>query len=156
METTAELAVEIRQKNPCASLDQIAIAVSEKSGKPRVSRERIRQVLDKAGAPTKGTFPYTCLYCDKTFQVTRYARLRGVGLECCSDECRKAFSTATLVCDECGETITRPVWLLQRRIKKTGQRWVFCNRHCQGVYLGKHYGFGAYPDHSWVNIRRNV
>lgn len=51
----ASMVVETRLKNPCASLDDIARIVAHKTHRKRVTRERIRQILKRDGAPTKAS-----------------------------------------------------------------------------------------------------
>jgi len=116
----------LRQFYPSMTLE----AIGERFN---VSRERIRQILKKAGLPTKAQILRKyCLHCGKK-RKNRYRNY-------CSKACYH-YDTHTLIpCDVCGRLseyhIKRVLWL-QARGK---QQHFFCSKHCNGIWLGKNYG----------------
>jgi len=103
-----------------------------------VSREYVRQIAVKE----KYIMPHKvaqlrkakCKECGKTFPIVgSYMR------DCCSPKCykkrRKRLYWTTVKCKFCGEDIE---YLKSR--ENVGREPVFCNKRCQGGYLGKFNG----------------
>lgn len=125
--------IDTRLHNPCATLQQIG----DKYG---ISRERVRQILYRNKVRTSRLSTrktYTCNHCGNQFKSSNPRMF-------CSIKCYSNSRRVWLICSECGGLIHRMQSLMYRydnpkvhRDKNT----VFCNRVCQGKYLGKHYGF---------------
>lgn len=118
--------VNMRKINPCATLEQIGI-------KNNVSRERVRQILDKANLPTRHYIKrtlYTCLNCGK--ETTNKHGF-------CSLLCRKAYNTITLVCDGCGRLFPRKKADVLTHNEDRGYKGhCFCSHKCQLEYYWSH------------------
>jgi hypothetical protein len=128
-----------RQLNLCMTMADIG----RKFG---VTREDVRQVLSKAGLPTrKWKQSFICSYCGKL--------LTGHGSMFCSRECYKNYHRVELQCDQCGQLFRRRLSevraTLKRRFENRSESklW-FCGHKCQGYWLATNYGFGAYPAHA--------
>lgn len=145
---TAKLAAEIRDKSPCATLDQIAETISERTGKPKVSRQAIHLYLDRAKKQTAGASfgkrtLRTCNSCGEEFRIGSDRP----GLFC-SKECWSDYHKADLVCGYCGKEFKRPYSDVRAWAKRGIQEGPFCSRECQGKWLGEEHGLGVYPEHS--------
>ena len=133
--------IETRKRNPCATLKQIG-------DKYHVSRERVRQILIRAGENTAGVrSSIPCVYCGKPLPPGH--------IKYCSLECRVKATNITIECPVCGKLFTRTKSSLLYRLNhkqrvngKTVQH-IFCSEKCRGVYAGNNYGFKAHPN----NIR---
>ncbi len=123
------LVTEIRRNDPKVPASTMAKDLG-------ISRERVRQLLKELGLKTN------ILKCGKRCPEC------GQKISSQSKLCRVCFlqkrflgSRVNLLCDSCGKRFLRlrSEWKTSR-IK--GYRFTFCNRRCQGHYLGIHSGFG--------------
>ena len=129
--------IEERKKNPCLTLQQIG----DKYG---VSKEYIRQVLNREGLPTKHFIQnYVCNYCEKILHRRKLF---------CNHICMRKYHDVQMICDYCGKTFTRKIHnikiSLRRPLGGKGQKKFFCNKSCHGKYIAENYGFSKFPDHA--------
>ena len=121
----------LRQAHPEWTLEQIGDSMC-------VTKERARQYLVAAGAPTKciNKKPI-CRQCGGPVPRGRVVY--------CSVECHRKATDTTVYCDWCGSPITRIASLNKPYPEKANrQRNVhFCNRTCQGKWFGTLHGGGA-------------
>ena len=147
--------VTFRSEHPAATLKIIGQAFG-------LTRERVRQVLKRAGVATRGvtvrrTVPcYECARCHRTFRPYASLRLRiAAGRSQPPTYCPQCYHETRRVqvpCDECGAPVVRAVsniiWK-SRGESPAARRYhgrFFCNGVCRGRYMGKHYGWGS-PEH---------
>ena len=125
-----------RMKNPCATLEQIG----QKFG---VSRERIRQILQRANLPTRRFVQHNfiCLQCGKEFTCKWPRRF-------CSPECSRRYHNPSLVCSECGILFERRLKTILHNNGARGYkgRGMWCSKQCFGKWFGNNYGFSAHPE----------
>jgi hypothetical protein len=117
----------MRQANPCATLEEIAKARG-------LTRERVRQLLRAAGLPTRHFRPsYVCLNCGKVVPGHRKQVF-------CNKQCRYEYHNPLIECFECGRLFRRK----QSQLICPDQEHThyFCSRHCNGIWVGKTYGWG--------------
>jgi hypothetical protein len=118
--------VEYRLKNPCLTLQQVGDKFS-------LTRERIRQILVEKHSPTRKFIQkYLCLNCGNVNprQNKKF----------CSRECCFEFHQVPVICDQCGKMFKRRVSnLLSYPTRHGSHNHTFCNRHCLGVWAGKHH-----------------
>ena len=121
--------VAYRQANPTLTLK----AIGSRYG---VSRERVRQILKRAGAQTRAlrTPLQPCPVCGES--VGRTAK------RFCSRACYSASIRIMLVCEECGAPFPRSAKLHAFRVQQ-GQRHIFCNNRCTGAWIGRTFGRAA-------------
>jgi len=141
---TREQIAQLRQDNPCLTLEQIGYKVG-------VSRERVRQLLNKEGLPTKHHIRQRyCVVCGET--IPHY-NTKG---NTCSMKCFKKLHSVTLICTACGKEFARKVSDIldyNARLKHRGTNksrvGFFCNKKCFGRWLGMMYGckFSTNPQH---------
>jgi len=130
-----------RRANPCLTLETVGFRFG-------VTRERIRQILAKAGEPT---FHYRiskptriCMQCGTGY-------IKGVwsfaGVFLCSVDCRLEYYHPLVQCEVCGGMFRRRASHLMRSstspTRQNSQLFVACGKRCQGIYAGRH--FGAQP-----------
>ena len=116
-------AIEIRQSNPCATLQTIG----DKLG---VSRERVRQILNKAHKPTKHYIvTYHCNGCGKEILKNN------VGGYCMS--CKILRNKIPVACTQCEKIF----YLSPSRLLVSREHY-FCSNKCKGKWMGIHYGRG--------------
>ena len=78
-----------------------------------------------------------------------------LGKEVCSWECKKKRKHIKIACSNCGKLFNRRakyvIYKNNHANKLTGksQELWFCNRKCHGLWVGKNYGFGIFPEHSF-------
>lgn len=127
---TTKRAIEIRQKSPCLSSQDIA----KKLG---VSRERIRQILSRENLPVRRvrTFKYKCNHCGKPTNNRLF----------CSMKCQSDYHTISLTCDFCGKLFNRKSYAEQRNIRIHNSELIFCTKQCQGSWLANNHGFVVHP-----------
>ena len=110
-----------------------------------VTRERIRQILSKAGLPTrKAKETKYCLHCGAPFQTTR----RNQGKYCqpsCGWDRKRTAVRVQVNCAECGEEFTRRQTAINASLrlnKRVGAatRQMWCSRRCHGVWFGREHG----------------
>jgi hypothetical protein len=114
--------IKYRKENPCLTLTVIA-------DKFELSRERIRQIVDRAGVKTRHIRKQTdiCPECGehKSFEA----------ILCW--ECFKRNHNVTLQCFVCEKVFKRHQSDVIKRANTTGQVHFFCSKHCFGVWFGK-------------------
>ena len=128
MEERTKKILEIRINNPCATLQQIG-------NQTKLTRERVRQILNKHGLPTHHYHQrkqYTCLNCGKiiTTDATHF----------CSRKCRHNYSQITVICSECNESFVISKTDLIARTKRHIIPKMFCSKTCFGRWVGKNHG----------------
>lgn len=113
-----------------------------------VTRERVRQILAKAHIPTTRSPQHPAFSCQECQRPMRAARSRtGLPILTCP-ECNTRKRWTTRQCVTCGAPVRRSVKRLAWRATSatairagyTGR--VFCNPHCFGTWIGKHFGMG--------------
>lgn len=124
-----ESVLEMRTKNPCATLQTIGDKVG-------VSRERVRQILKRDGLKTKATSKrkvYLCLNCGK--------ELDGQRKKFCSRTCQYEYGHPLVECVECHKLFRVRIAQLLRYERS------FCSRECHGRWMGKKFGKGKDTKH---------
>ncbi len=127
-----KVVIALRKSNPCATLEEIG-------GDVGVTRERVRQILNKANLPTKKYITtYLCNHCGdpiprrRTYQNPKF----------CSTKCYSAYSRIQIACTFCGtlkEYRAKEVtWKIENRGRSSSL--FFCSKQCQGKWFGKNYG----------------
>lgn len=128
---------QLRENNPCMVLREIGECVG-------VSRERVRQVLNKAQLRTRAWSDLLriCPNCDKEFQATNRKSIH------CSRSCQAQFTWIPIICDTCGVLFYRRQSVLMANLRNpnhsfgyTGEHY-FCSRSCFAKWLGENHGFG--------------
>ncbi len=135
--------IALRTTNPCMTCASIG-------GKVGVSRERVRQILDMEGLSTRVPSRrqlFTCLACGKTIEHKGNKMF-------CDRKCEWQYSHGNLVCSNCGKEFTLWISDLKDRVLHSKSGLLFCKRRCFGQYMGKKYGFGAFPEHAHRNRRK--
>lgn len=128
-------AIELRKATPCLTLQE----VGDKLG---VSRERVRQLLNRAELPTMH------------YKVTNRCSKCGVEVPKSNrsglcKECKEESHRVPLICDQCGELFYRGQHqVISQSQPHTGY---YCSRQCYGKYFGIHYGRGRQPKDKMVN-----
>ncbi|MDO8609237.1 MAG: sigma factor-like helix-turn-helix DNA-binding protein, partial [bacterium] len=118
----------LRLKYPKYTLQEIANEVDR-------SRERVRQILKQRHLPTKAFKPkHLCLACKKEL-ISKQRKYHG--------DCFHQLHYVWRQCSNCGMMIERNNTEIKRALKYPNHGdIVFCNKKCQGQYLGKHNGGG--------------
>ena len=112
--------VALKQANPTMLAVDIAKAVG-------VSRERVRQVLTKAGLPTHHPL-WRCERCGLGTSDRNHSRRRGLCTQCAEAQ-RKTAMTVMDCCDRCGVRMT---WRLPSQIHKAGNGTKrYCSTACR-------------------------
>jgi len=120
-----EKLAKIRWTNPCATLQEMGDRLG-------VSRERIRQMLNKLELPTRHYSEKKmvgCLECGSLIKE---------GKEFCNVKCRKSYNSVLVTCSQCGKLIKRkPSMVLssKSRIRKGYKGNYYCDRKCLGLYF---------------------
>ena len=133
--TTRTVVTSARQKNPCATLQQISDEVG-------VTRERVRQILRDVGLPTAHLVRrYVCLSCGTVLPL----RCR----KFCNRQCQHNYTHIKVACDYCGTLREYRVKELINHIEKgQKQEHYWCSKRCQGKWLAENHGFSVYPEHA--------
>ncbi len=126
--------VALRKKYPCYSLQKIGKLAG-------LSRERIRQILSRAGERTARLPHGNCLHCGKVL-TRRKARF-------CNGDCRHLYSNPEIECSQCGVHFRRQLSSLYHN-----KTLFFCSKRCQGRWLGRTYGFKKHT-HYWILDSQN-
>ena len=143
----AERVLSLRAKNPCATLQEVAAAVG-------VTRERVRQILLRAGEPTRHHVERAlnvCMECGKPTQKEVF----------CGMDCRHNHAWPLVACDGCGVLFRKSASDInaQARARAAGKVIKmpdgattvykgrnFHSRQCFGAWLGRTVGFVAHPE----------
>ena len=133
--------VATRRRNPCATLQEIG----DKYG---VTKERIRQILKEKGEATRH---WTARSAARTGNVCPSCGgwKEDISVRClnCYRLKQRAERGSTLVpvsCDWCGKITWRyPAWVIRSANSPRHKGHQFCNRRCQGSWVGTNYGFGV-------------
>ena len=124
---TKSQVLSLRSQNPQLRATEIALQVG-------VSRERVRQILQKAGLPTSFiSGPHRCGSCGKT--LTYNVRKFGMCMSCLKAS-RHSQVYEGFICEICGQPFERrmaEVRVAQKRVLRI--RW--CSKACQGKAMGK-------------------
>ena len=127
------LIIQAKVNNPCATLEQ----VGSKFG---ITRERVRQILKRAGTSTT-RYNYrakmTCPRCgQKKYSASNYC-----------PKCYRGLHNVTLQCINCGTYFERNQSQFLYQVNNPRYKGhFFCNRKCLGKYIGNNYGWGN-PNH---------
>ena len=138
---TRERVEELRMSNLYMSMSAIARTVG-------ISRQRVFQILQEDGLPTKhlaraiNKYQYSCLACGK-ISTHKF----------CSNECKKQWHQIPVVCTRCGKLFFREVHQFLANYRDHSDT-VFCSRNCQSRWIGAHYGFKSDPNHSGPGVKR--
>ena len=125
-----KVVIALRKSNPCATLEEIGQDVN-------VSRERVRQILNKANLPTRKHLVINlCNNCGGN--IRRYNRNQ----QFCNKECRRAYSRIQIACSFCGALKEYRAKEVTWNIEHNGRSsdLFFCSKQCQGKWLGKNHG----------------
>jgi hypothetical protein len=123
-----EKVILIRKNNPCLYLYNIGDIVG-------LSGEAVRQILKSHGLPTRHRIKHLiCNNCGK--------ELNGTNKFFCSRKCQSEFNTVSLSCSYCGTIINRKIYNVRKVIMRRDPKLFFCNKYCQGKYIGNKHGFG--------------
>lgn len=114
---------DLRSANLLMKMSEIAKIVG-------ISRQRVYQILQQEGLPTKQhikKYLYECPVCG-TITSRKF----------CSSECRKKWQQIPITCSECGNLFIR-----NRRKFMNSYHYhsnvLFCSKKCNGKWLNKHY-----------------
>ena len=147
--TTTSQAIALRQAHPTWKLREIGDQIG-------VSRERVHQVLKRAGLETWHTPTLVIVPCDGCGLFITKARHDRFGF---CKACLALSKWVTVLCAQCNNT--RGIYRQERDsqvrsrehfIQHNGkpQERMFCSRYCRSSWAGIHYGFIAHPE----NIQR--
>ena len=138
---TRQRVKELRMSNMFMRMSAIARLIG-------ISRQRVFQILQEEGLPTKHLVKpvnkdqYSCLVCGK-ISTHKF----------CSDECQKKWQQIPVVCTRCGKLFFRNVHRFLANYRDHSST-LFCSRNCQSRWIGEHYGFKSYPNHSGSMVKR--
>ena len=138
---TRERVRELREYNLFMSMSEIGRSIG-------ISRQRVFQILQEEGLPTKHLVKpvnkdqYSCLVCGK-ISTNKF----------CSNECQKQYRQIPIVCTRCGKLFFRDVHQFLANYRDHSDI-VFCSRNCQSRWIGAHYGFKSHPNHSGPGVKR--
>lgn len=116
---------ELRSAYLCMTMSEIAKKVG-------VSRQRVYQILQKDGFPTKHQHYvrknlYECPVCGTTSEH-----------KFCSDACKNKWQQIPVICSRCGKLFSRNRRVLLRNYRRHS-RALFCSRYCIGMWLAENY-----------------
>jgi len=138
---TRQRVKELRVTNHFMTMAEIARVVG-------ITRQRVFQVLQEEGLPTKHLvrpvkkYQYNCLVCGK-ISTNKF----------CSKECEKQWRQIPIVCTKCGRIFFRSTTQLLHNYR-THNRSLFCSKDCAGKWIGEHYGFKSFPNHVGQCVKR--
>ncbi|HIJ11972.1 TPA: hypothetical protein HA278_07990 [Candidatus Woesearchaeota archaeon] len=128
--TTLKLSIiQLKNEKPSLTLESIG----EETG---VSREYVRQVLKEAGIATNKVQP-SCHECGTLLYPSKnrpYVDLN-TGQRYCRI-CRHDMVWGTYSCHNCQKDVIRR----KRDVLRATPKYIFCDKTCQGQYIGKHFG----------------
>jgi len=120
--------LELKKQNPTRTLEDIGKEVG-------LSRQRVYQVLTEEGVATHKTHP-TCDGCGIVLQPSKKRPyIAPNGNRYCTI-CREQMVYGTYTCTDCGSEVRRR----RKSILRSKPKSIFCNKKCQGHYLGVTYG----------------
>lgn len=126
-----EAVVALRAAFPDATL----AALGKKVG---LARERVRQILKRAGLKTSTHKKHYCRWCGKPMKS---------GRQSCSEKCRAARAAhryqslrITVLCETCGKGTQRRRRHVTHAETQRGYQHTWCNKVCQGKWLGTNHG----------------
>ena len=117
--------IELRSANLSMTMSEIARRVG-------MSRQRVFQILQEEGLPTKHCVnikKYQCLECGA---VSPH--------KFCSDECKKKWQQIPIICNGCGKLFFRNVTQFLHNYRKHNHA-LFCSNNCAHKWLVEMYGF---------------
>ena len=138
---TRQRVKELRMSNRFISMSAIARLIG-------ISRQRVFQILQEEGLPTKHLVKpvnkdqYSCPVCGK-ISTNKF----------CSNECKKQWHQIPVVCSRCGKLFFRNIHQFLANYRDHSDT-VFCSRNCQSRWIGAHYGFKSHPNHSGPGVKR--
>ena len=124
-----EKLAKIRWTNPCATLQEMGDRLG-------VSRERIRQMLNRLELPTRHYSEKKmvgCLQCGSPIRE---------GKEFCNLKCHTAYNAIFVTCNQCGKLTrktTARVISTEQRVKKGYKGNYYCDRKCFGRWFGENH-----------------
>lgn len=137
MTTTREKIIELREKYPDISQAEMARQIG-------VTRERIRQLLNILELPLvpipEGRITIReCANCNISFEHFNIKINQPKKKVFCNIDCEIKYRWVDLTCCQCQGTyyIKRARYNARKR---RGYNLNFCNKSCQGRYLGKNFG----------------
>lgn len=109
-----------------------------------VSRQRVAQLVETNDlgyvVKTRDDNRRKCVVCGNIMDRNKFGRY-------CSDECklilRKRNYYVTLKCATCGNEFSVRKSEYKARLRNKQTEDFFCTKQCQGVSVGKKYGFGS-------------
>ena len=138
---TRERVRELRESNLFMSMSEIGRLVG-------ISRQRVFQILQEEGLPTKhlsmkvNKHRYHCQVCGK---ISSH--------QLCSDECKKQWQQIPIVCTNCDRLFFRDVHQFLANYRNHSNS-LFCSRDCQSKWIGEHCGFKSRPNRSVRGVQR--
>jgi len=138
----------IRQQVKELRMSNLSMTMSEIARLMGISRQRVFQILQENGLPTKhlvrqiNNYRYNCPVCGK-ISINKF----------CSDECKKQWQQIPVVCTRCGKLFFRDIHKFLYNYRDHNGT-IFCSRNCQSKWIGEHYGFKSYPNHSGPGAKR--
>lgn len=126
--------IRARRNNPCATLNEIG-------AKYGVTRERVRQVLSRAGKVTSAYHQtYLCIQCGKDMGTEEKLF--------CNKQCRYDYGHIKIACSYCGKfqeySIKWLIWQIEHG--RRSPDLFFCSQYCHGKWLGENHGFAIHPE----------
>ena len=109
-----------------------------------VSRQRVAQLIEQNDLRdviiTREDMKRRCVDCGEKMEADKFGKY-------CSDECKLKLRSekyyVTLKCATCGKDFTIRKSEYKARCRNKTSDVFFCSKKCQGVRLGKSYGFGC-------------
>ena len=96
------------------------------------------KVRANLGLPPEEPEPPSRLYCWKCGKKFQYQKSRP---RLCW-QCWRKDHHVLVACSQCGNLVDRCKGEVIRLIAEKEDCLFFCDKHCQGAWVGKHYGFG--------------
>lgn len=139
-----------------------------------MTRERVRQIGGKAGLPSRTQVWHQtqqsirdnapdCLiaHCGNTVKIITTQGSKRVGYSAtgrCADHGR---DVVLITCTFCGKVTERESYTVKagnrpNKVRRKPQEQWFCDKTCQGKYIGENHGFVAHPENSGRNRRAGL